>query len=295
MGCLADPHRPVALHVRVSPHGAHAGTRAADVAAQQEEVDHLANRRHRVGVLGEAHRPADDDPLGSAGRASANRSATSRGRNRSPRVKCSQSNVRASSAKRSKPLVYCVDEVDVEGVVAASVTSRWLTALKNARSPLIRIGRWSSASCVPRPNSPLSRCGFLNRMQTGFGQRVDGDDRRRPLAWPSSSVDSIRGWLVPGFWPDHDDQVGVDEIGDVDRALADADRLGQRHPARLVTHVRTVGQVVRAEATGRATGTGTRPRCSSDPTCRTPRRPARAAPRSSAAINSNAVDQEIGS
>ena len=31
---------------------------------RQQEVDHLANRRHRVGVLGEAHRPADDDALG---------------------------------------------------------------------------------------------------------------------------------------------------------------------------------------------------------------------------------------
>jgi hypothetical protein len=67
-----------------------------------------------------------------------------------------------------------------------------------------------------------------------------------PLRLAFSSAVSMRGWLVPGFWP-------TTRIRSAcgcrrgDRALADADRLGQRRPARLVAHVRAVGQVVRAE------------------------------------------------
>ena len=124
-----------------------------------------------------------------------------------------------------------------------------MTALKNARSPLIRIGRCSSASCVPRAEQPARPLRVLETQQAGFGQRVDGDDGgARPLGRLQRGQHArvIRARVLA----DHDDQVGGDEIGDVHRALADADRLGQRHPARLVTHVRTVGQVVGPEAPG---------------------------------------------
>ena len=63
---LPDAHRPVALHVAVPADRARPGARAADVAAQQQEVDDLADGGHRVAVLGQAHRPAHDDPLGGA-------------------------------------------------------------------------------------------------------------------------------------------------------------------------------------------------------------------------------------
>ena len=61
---LPDAHRAVALHVAVPAHRAGTRARPADVAAQQQEVDDLADRGHRVVVLGEPHRPADDDALG---------------------------------------------------------------------------------------------------------------------------------------------------------------------------------------------------------------------------------------
>ncbi len=44
--------------------GAGAGAGPADVAAQQQEVDDLADRRDRVAVLGQPHRPADDHLVG---------------------------------------------------------------------------------------------------------------------------------------------------------------------------------------------------------------------------------------
>ncbi|CAM5307556.1 hypothetical protein STENM327S_06075 [Streptomyces tendae] len=60
---LPDAHRAVALHVAVAAHGAGAGSGPAEVAAQQQEVDDLPDGGHAVLVLGDAHGPADDDPL----------------------------------------------------------------------------------------------------------------------------------------------------------------------------------------------------------------------------------------
>ena len=40
----------------------------------------------------------------------------------------------------------------------------------------------------------------LEAHQAGLGQRVDRDDLAPP-ALAFSSAESIRGWLVPGFWP----------------------------------------------------------------------------------------------
>ena len=50
-----------------------------------------------------------------------------------------------------------------------------------------------------------------------------------------------------GVLADDEDRVGVREVLELDRGLADADRFGQPRAARFVAHVRAVGQVVRAE------------------------------------------------
>ena len=60
---LVDAHRAVALHVGVPAHRAHPGPGAADVALQQQHVHDIAQRRHRVLVLREPHRPAHDRRL----------------------------------------------------------------------------------------------------------------------------------------------------------------------------------------------------------------------------------------
>ncbi len=61
---LPDAHGPVTLDVAVPTHRAHPGAGTPDVAAQQQEVDDLTDGRDRVAVLGEPHRPADNDPFG---------------------------------------------------------------------------------------------------------------------------------------------------------------------------------------------------------------------------------------
>ena len=60
---LEDAHRAVALHVGVAAHRAGPGARLADGAAQQQGVDELLDRGDGLAVLGQPHRPADDDPL----------------------------------------------------------------------------------------------------------------------------------------------------------------------------------------------------------------------------------------
>ena len=57
---LPDAHGPVALDVGVAADGAGAGAVLADVALQEQDVDDLLDGHHRVHVLGQAHRPADD-------------------------------------------------------------------------------------------------------------------------------------------------------------------------------------------------------------------------------------------
>jgi hypothetical protein len=66
LGFLVDAHGAVALHVAVAAHRRQAGAGLADVAAQQLQVDDFLHGRHRMAVLGDAHGPAHDDPLGLA-------------------------------------------------------------------------------------------------------------------------------------------------------------------------------------------------------------------------------------
>jgi hypothetical protein len=66
LGFLVDAHGAVALHVAVAAHRRQAGAGLADVAAQQLQVDDFLHGRHRMAVLGHAHGPAHDHPLGLA-------------------------------------------------------------------------------------------------------------------------------------------------------------------------------------------------------------------------------------
>src|SRR5207253_6329492 len=57
---LVDAHGAVALHVTVATHWTQAGTRPAEVAAQQHQVGDFLDGRYRMAMLGDAHRPAHD-------------------------------------------------------------------------------------------------------------------------------------------------------------------------------------------------------------------------------------------
>src|SRR5438105_2266109 len=58
-----NPHRAIALHVAVAPHGTQTCARLAKLTPQQHQVNDLLNVRHGVLVLRQAHGPTKDHPL----------------------------------------------------------------------------------------------------------------------------------------------------------------------------------------------------------------------------------------
>ena len=94
----------------------------------------------------------------------------------------------------------------------------------------------------------------------------------------------MRGWFVPGFWPITKISSACSKSDERHRALADADHARQRDAARLVAHVRAVGEVVGPEHAADELSRETPPRCSCAPTCRT--RCARGPPRAGSSAHS---------
>ena len=121
---LPDAHRPVALHVAVPADRRGAGAGPADVAAQQQEVDDLADRRDRVAVLGQPHRPADDDAVGSRRTSETKSSISLAGQPARPLERPSSPAPASAATASSKPSQYCVDEVAVEDVAGARPRAR---------------------------------------------------------------------------------------------------------------------------------------------------------------------------
>jgi hypothetical protein len=56
----------------------------------------------------------------------------------------------------------------------------------------------------------------------------------------------MRGWLVPGFWPQTKIASGVFEVVKGHGAFADTDTLRQGHATGFVAHVRAIREVVGA-------------------------------------------------
>ena len=82
--------------------------------------------------------------------------------------------------------------------------------------------------------------------QPGFRQRIDRHDLGAVALRLFQGAE--HAWVVgPRVLPDDQDQLGLVDIVERDGALADADRLAERHAARLVAHVRAVRKVVRPE------------------------------------------------
>src|SRR5438445_64615 len=60
---LPDAYRTIALHIAMTAYGAGARAGLADAAFQQQEIDDLLYRVHRIPVLRKPHGPAYDDLL----------------------------------------------------------------------------------------------------------------------------------------------------------------------------------------------------------------------------------------
>ena len=195
---LPDAHRAVALDVGVAADRAQPGAGLADVALQQGDVDDLLDRGHGVAVLGDAHRPA-------GARCASESRQHARGLLDLRPVK--PGGPLDGRPSRARPIVRR-PRVEADGVLLDEVLGRRSPissssepiAWNSARSPLTRTGRCRSASSVPMPLSPRAFCGLRNRTKpasfSGLIARI-----LAPFFLAFSSAVSIRGWLVPGFWP----------------------------------------------------------------------------------------------
>ena len=162
-------------------------------------------------VLGQAHRPAHDHRVrGAHGLADASLDLVGG----SPVAATSSSPSSARSVRRrssSKPLGVLVDELVVEHVAVRPRRLEQLLAdrleqRQVAAEPDLQeqVGELRAADRSRR----ATVCGFLNRISPASGSGLTATIvAPRRLAF--SSAVSMRGWLVPGFWPDDDDQVGL--------------------------------------------------------------------------------------
>ena len=119
--------------------------------------------------------------------------------------------------------------------------------LNSATSPLTRTGKNRQAIGVPGPSIPSGSWGFLKRIMPASGN-----------GFTLTILQPARGFLQLGEHPrvtsawiltDDEDGVGVREVFDFHRGLADANRFGEPGAARFVAHVRAIRQVVGAELT----------------------------------------------
>ena len=244
---LDDAHRAVALHVGVPAHRAQPGAGPADHAAQQRTltisrmvgdrvacwVSPIAQQTIVAGDVGEELRRGLDLGPGQPGRRA--RPAPSR-RSRGP------------PRRRRSPSVYRSTKSLVDGArTATQQRSDRLEQRQVAADPdLQEVDR--PARCRRRPRR-VTVCGLRNRISPASGSGLTATIVA-PLRLASLQRGQHARVVRARVLADDDEQFGVVDVVERDAALADADRLGQRQPRRLVAHVRAVGQVVGAERAG---------------------------------------------
>lgn len=243
-GALEDAHGAVALHVGVAADGADAGAGAADVAAQQQEVDDLADGRHGVLVLGEAHGPADDGALRGEDHG--------QGLLDGPAVEAGggEGLCPVGLAGGGGELLVTVGVLPYEGLVDGAV---------GLQDHLVEEPEEGLVAADPDLEEEVVECGapdhaerglrVLEPLQAGLGERIHRDDLRAGrfgLLQGGEHPGVVRAGVLTG----DDDQVRPVEVLQGDAALADADGLRQCGAGGLVAHVGAVGEVVGAEFAG---------------------------------------------
>ena len=273
-------------------HRAHPGARAADVAAEQQEVDDLADGGHRVAVLGQPHRPAHDD-----------RRTPSRPPG-GPRSSCSAGTPAMASSSSTSVARTCVAQlVEAVGVLVDERRGRATPSLEqattaagvnSARSPFTRTWQVVVGQRRARPEHAADLLRVAEAQQPGLGQRVDGDDRGAVRLGPLERGEHPR-MVGARVLADDEDQVGPLEVVEGDRALADADGLA-RAPGRSTRGTCSSSPAGCWCRTGaRTAGRGRRPRCWCGPRCRRPPGRGGRAPAARSPISANASSQRHGS
>ena len=250
---LPDAHRAVALHVAVPAHRAGPGCRRLPMLPRS--IRKLTISRMVGTPCSCCVTPIAQQTMTRSLRrtSSVDLSRSPRGSARSRRARRPRRSVRACWANSSKPLVLGVDEVVVQHGARPGVLGlqqQPVEALEEGEVATgLRICRNRSAIWVPRPTTPRGFCGFLNRSSPASGSGLTAM-MRAPLRLASSSAESRRGWLVPGFCPTRKIRSAwwMSSRLTVPLPVPRVSRQGEA--AGLVAHVAAVGQVVRAEGAG---------------------------------------------
>ncbi len=134
---------------------------------------------------------------------------------------------------------------------AASSASRMRApmAWKSGRSPFTRIARWRSARSVPPPTMPRGDCGLRKLISPASGSGLIARILA-PRRLAVSRAASIRGWLVPGFWPATTISEAAWMSSSETEPLPIPITSARATEVELVAHVGAVGEVVRAEGAG---------------------------------------------
>ncbi len=113
-------------------------------------------------------------------------------------ITASRSTSATCFAQASKPTV---DDSMNSRSATPRASSRLPIACQRARSPFERMRSSRSASPVPPPTRPRAFCGLSKRSRPASGSGLIARIFA-PSRFAISSAVSIRGWLVPGFWPE---------------------------------------------------------------------------------------------
>ena len=244
---VVDAAGAVALHVAVAADRARARSLAADVAAQEQQVDDLAHRVDAVLVLREAEAPGDDHPLRRQVRVGELADVGLGDAGALDEV--GPGGGRDERAVLVEAVRVVLDELSVEhGRVLLRRLEDGLGDAAQQRQvaadPHLHVHRPDLGRVEGRHVDELVRDDRPPRSR--FDQRVDVDELRAApvgLGEPGEHPRRVRGRVVAH----QPDRIGLRPVVEVDRALAAPDRRRHRPAARLVAHVRAVRQVVRAE------------------------------------------------
>ena len=252
-----NAHRPIALNVGMTAHRTRPGSRFSNVAAEQQKIHHLLNRRDGVLVLGQSHRPATNDPLRAHRnfRRGANlfaREAT-RFENLFPRRRA---HVRGKIFEAGRVLFdewstyYCVRAAFffLKHLLHETAHRRHV-AVDPDRQPQIGQRRSLVEQHLRRERERIAiflRIRINDRDQSSLADRIDGDDRRAVFLRSFECRHHPR-MVRAGILSDDKNRVGVLEVLEFHATFAYPDAFVQRRATRLVTHVRAIGQIVGAE------------------------------------------------
>ncbi|GAA3068675.1 hypothetical protein GCM10020000_61400 [Streptomyces olivoverticillatus] len=230
----------------MAAYGADVGAGAADVAAQEQEVDDFLDGGDGVFVLGEAHGPADDGAPGGEDHAQRGFdlfAAQSGG---------AQGLVPVGGAGGALEVGVAVgvlgDEGGVDGAFgfedeAVEEAEEGLVAAEADLEEEVGEGGAAAAEAADVLG------GFLKRSRPASGSGLTVMIFV-PLGFGLFQGAEHAGVVGAGVLSGDDDQVGLVEVLQQDAALADADGLGECGAGGLVAHVGAVGEVVGAEFAG---------------------------------------------